>query len=185
VKADIATTLAYPYPFYLSEGSIDDPPDNGETLPELMRRAKAVLLQNGMLGRWLQGATRHRCLQILEAERRYQAAFRTKGRRGPRGATETECLFALAKRLGVPTGKCDPKADRFPDLQSAPWKELRNAVAERLIITQQEFWTLMETSSPGRPSGARNKQIKTAVTKEALRQRRRRQNKQKRDKYSI
>jgi hypothetical protein len=39
-------------------------------------------------------------------------------------------------------------------------------------------------SGRGRPKGQPNKQVKTDVTKEALRQRRRRLNKQKRDKYS-
>jgi hypothetical protein len=124
-------------------------------------------------------ATRDQCLRTLESERQYQATFRTKGGRLPPGATIAECLFALAKRLGVYTKECDPKSQRGPgmDLLFGPWGELWKGVAEKLIFAQPEFWTLLGTSRPGRPPGAGNKQIKTAVTKEALRQRRRRQKK--------
>ncbi len=164
----------YPYPFHLVEGFIADPPDSGELLLELRRRCRALYQQNG--GRFPHDATRDECLQMLEAERRYQAAFRTKGRRLAPGGTHADCLFALAKRLGVPTGKCDPKADPVPDLFSGPWGRLWDSIGERLITTQPEFSTLMGTPRPGRPFGARNKQLKPA-SKEAARVRRYRQKK--------
>jgi hypothetical protein len=85
-------------------------------------------------------------------------------------------LFALARRLGVPTGKCDPKADPVTSWYSGPWNRLSDSVGERLITVQPEFWTLMGTSNPGRPFGARNKQTKPA-SKEAARVRRHRQKK--------
>jgi hypothetical protein len=146
----------YPYSFHSVEGSIADPVDNGESLLELRRRCRALCQQNG--GRFPHDATRNECLQMLEAQRRYQAAFRTKGRRLPPEATYADCLSALARRLGVPTGKCDPKADPVTSWYSGPWNRLSDSVGERLITVQPEFWTLMGTSNPGRPFGARNKQ---------------------------
>jgi hypothetical protein len=79
----------------------------------------------------------------------------------------------------VYTGDCDSKTEAGPgiDLLFGPWGQLWNSVGETLILAQPEFWTLLGASGPGRPPGAENKQIKTAVTKEALRQRRRRQKK--------
>jgi hypothetical protein len=59
---------------------------------------------------------------------------------------------------------------------------LLQSIGVSLIFLQTEFWTPDATYGAGRPTGAKNKQIKTAVTKEAIRQRRRRQ--KKRDKYS-
>ena len=164
----------YPYSFHSVEGSIADPVDNGESLLELRRRCRALYQQNR--GRFPHDATRNECLQMLEAQRRYQAAFRTKGRRLPPGATYADCLSALARRLGVPTGKCDPKADPVTSWYSDPWNRLSDSVGERLITVQPEFWTLMGTSNPGRPFGARNKQTKPA-SKEAARVRRHRQKK--------
>jgi hypothetical protein len=127
-------------------------------------------------------ATRHRCLEALEHERQWQAHFRTKGTRLPPGATFADCLFALAKRLGVYTRDCDPKANPDGVDFDGPWKQMWESVGEKLMLSQPEFWTLFGASGPGRPSGAGNKQLDAKPSKGTLRQRRRRQ--KKRDKYS-
>jgi hypothetical protein len=177
----------------LADGSIDlakitkryeplAPPDSGEPLSKLRRRCQALYKKEGR--RYPPDATRDQCLQTLEFERQYQASFRKKGKRLQPGATFAECLVALAKRLDVYRRDCDPKTQPgvFIDLFSDPWRQLWDSVSEKLIITQPEFWTLTGVSGAGRPPGAENKHLKTDVTKEALRQRRRRQ--KKRDKYS-
>jgi hypothetical protein len=179
----------YPRIPRLTDGSIDwtkiegsplpAPPDNGESLSRLRRRCQALYHKKGK--HYPPDATRDQCLRTLESERRYQDAFRTRGgpggRRLPPGATFAECLFALAKRLGVYTRDCDPKTEPGPgiNLLSGPWGQLWDSVGEKLIVAQPEFWTLLGATGPGRPAGAGNKQIKMAVTKEAVRQRRRRQ----------
>jgi hypothetical protein len=183
----------YPRIPRLADGSIDwakikgspipAPPDNGESLSKLRRRCQALYQKEGRMP-YPADATRDECLRTLEFERRYQASYRTKGRRLPPEASFAECLVALARRLGVYTKDCDPKTEPGPgiDLLFGPWGQLWGSVGERLILKEPEFWSLFGVSGPGRPPGAENKQIKTAVTKEALRQRRRRQ--KKRDKYS-
>jgi hypothetical protein len=182
----------YPHPPRLPDGSIDwarinkpyvppAVPDNGEPLAKLRRRCEALYRKEGR--RFPPAATRDHCLRTLEFERQRQAHFRVKGKRMPPGATFAECLFALAKRLDVYTGGCDPKSGRDPpDLLFGPWAELWKGVGESLITTQPEFWTLLDVSGRGRPPGAENKQLNSRAGKEALRQRRRRQ--KKRDKYS-
>jgi hypothetical protein len=151
------------------------PPDNGEPLSKLRRRCQALYEKQGR--RYPPDATRDECLRTLEFERQYQASFRTKGKRLQRGATFAECLVTLAGRLGVYTRDCDPKTQPGPgiDLLFGPWGQLWESVGEKLILAQPEFWTLLGATGPGRPAGAGNKQIKMAVTKEAERQRRRRQ----------
>jgi hypothetical protein len=178
----------YRSPPRLADGSIDwaaitkpyeplAPPDNGEPLSKLRRRCQALYKQEGR--RYPPDATRDQCHRTLEFERQYQASFRTKGKRLQPGATFAECLVGLARRLGVYTRDCDPTTQPGPgiDLLFGPWGQLWESVGEKLILAQPEFWTLLGATGPGRPAGVGNKQIRMAVTKEAVRQRRRRQKK--------
>ena len=178
----------YPRAPRLADGSIDfakitkpyvplAPPDNGEPLTKLRRRCQALYEKEGR--RYPPDATRDQCLRTLEFERQYQASFRTKGKQLHSGSTFAECLVALARRLSVYTRDCDPKTQPGPgiNLLDGPWAQLWDSVGEKLIVAQPEFWTLLGASSRGRPPGAANKQVRRAVTKEALRQRRRRQEK--------
>jgi hypothetical protein len=178
----------YPRAPRLADGSIDfakitkpyvplAPPDSGEPLSKLRRRCQALYEKEGR--RYPPDATRDHCLRTLEFERQYQASFRTKGKRFHSRSTFAACLVALARRLGVYTRDCDPETQPDPgiDLLDGPWAQLWDSVGEKLIVAQPEFWTLLGVTGPGRPAGAGNKQIKMAVTKEAVRQRRRRQKK--------
>jgi hypothetical protein len=156
------------------------PPDNGEPLSKLRRRCQA-LRRN-----FPPDASRKACLHLLEMARRYQAICRERGERLPFGSTFAECLLALANRIDVDTDGYDPQSYtdfRPPYYERGRWSALWETVGEQLIFAQPEFRTAMGAPKPGRPPGAENKQIKKEVTKEALRQRRRRQNN--RDKYSI
>jgi hypothetical protein len=119
----------------------------------------------------------------LQAEHRRELQKHREGRRLPEGATYHERLAALADRLDISTSECGGLQDgKFLNDDDAAIVTLLQSIGVSLIFLQPEFWTLDATYGAGRPTGAKNKQIKTAVTKEAVRQRRRRQ--KKRDKYS-
>ena len=121
----------------------------------------------------------------FQAEHRQVLKKRSNGRCLPEGATYHERLAALAGRLDISTSACGRLRDgKFLNDDDAAIVTLIQSIGVSLVFMQPEFWTPDATYGAGRPHGAKNKQIKTAVTKEAIRQRRRRLNKQKRDKYS-
>ena len=93
-----------------------------------------------------------------------------QGRRFPPDAAHEERLIALANRLGISLKGCPPltKDGRgFVDPDAPTIERLWDAVKFTLLIMQPEFQTPATTFSAGRPRGQPNKQIKTAVTKEA------------------
>jgi hypothetical protein len=69
------------------------------------------------------------------------------------------------------------------DPDSPAIEEMEWRIGCVLLDAQPEFWTYWLKPSKGRPRGSGNKVLGAVVSKEALRQRRRRQ--KKRDKYSI
>jgi hypothetical protein len=101
-----------------------------------------------------------------------------QGKRLPPSTPPDVRLVALAKRLGLSFDEHD--LTWFGGL-AAPddpkWRVLATTVSLNLLLMQPEFERMGELVIPGRPRGAQNKEIRTDVTKEALRQRRRRQKK--------
>jgi hypothetical protein len=138
---------------------------------------------------WYRERESNYCDHVIAAgdygHKRYREKRRTrpKGRQLPWYTPNDTRLIALARRLGAAPEKYCPltrDGKGFVDPDSPMVDRLWEDVGRWLILLQPEFERITFTS--GRPPGARNKQIKTEVTKEALRQHRRRQ--KKRDKYS-
>jgi hypothetical protein len=119
----------------------------------------------------------------VDLDRQRREAAKRRGTLLAPNATDTERLFVLATRLGVVSGETRryfPGGDLYgEDIPEDFWALIDMALAQQ----QPEFASVIpdRMSGPGRPKGQPNKQIRTDVTKEAVRQRRRRLNKQKRD----
>jgi hypothetical protein len=112
-------------------------------------------------------------LQLRESMKRTR-----QGRRLPPDAGYDERLIALANRLEISLKGCPPLTHdgrRFVDPDAPQIERLLDAVKSTLLIMQPEFQTM--TFGAGRPRGRRNKVLVANVSKEALRQRRRRQKK--------
>jgi hypothetical protein len=116
-------------------------------------------------GRWI--------LDMREFSRATHAKWKAVARVGrllPRNSSPSRCLHALATRLGIHVEGLMLDCAR----SGKDWEaEIRREIGEQLILMQPEMWYAV---GPGRPSKAKNKQIKPA-SKEAARVRRHRQKK--------
>jgi hypothetical protein len=92
-------------------------------------------------------------------------------------ATQEERLFALAERLGIPTGEFRniEYDDHFGE---DGLDRLYERIGRELAGMQPEFWT----SKPGRPKGRRNKVLAETDNSDTLRKRRDRERKRKKRK---
>jgi hypothetical protein len=101
----------------------------------------------------------------------------SQAKRFPPTATQEERLFALAERLGIPTGKFRniEYDDHFGE---DGLDELYERIGRALAGMEPEFWT----SKPGRPKGRRNTVLAETDNSDTLRKRRERESKRKKRK---
>jgi hypothetical protein len=135
--------------------------------------------------RWARELTNHHCDYDAATDPatvangiRQRRKVLVQGKRLPPSTPPDVRPVALARRLGLSFD--EHELTWFGGL-AAPddpkWRDLPTIVGLNLLLTQPEFERMGELVTSGRPRGARNKKIRTDATKEALRQRRRRQKK--------